>query len=281
MVKLGELRKNSIERLKRNKIEEARADTDFLLFFLLGADKEDILKDTKIIDDEDEKKFYDALERRIKGEPVQYIAGRCEFYSMEFEVDENTLIPRADTEILVDECIKLVKEKNLKKVLDIGTGSGCIGISILKSCPEVLVCMLDVSEGALEIAKKNAENLGVLDRATFMKKDILNAEPDEFEKFDLVVSNPPYIETETVKNLDDKVKNYEPESALDGGEDGLVFYRKITSVASKNSDYLLFEIGYNQGETVNNIMEEYFKDISLVLDYASNPRVLIGKNSQI
>ena len=132
MVKLSDLREYSLRVLGENKIEEARADTDFLLFFLLGAKKEDIIFGEKEIESKMAQSFCKAVDRRIKGEPVQYITGVCEFYSNKFYVDKTTLIPRADTEILVDECIKLIKDKNLSNIVDIGTGSGCIALSILK-----------------------------------------------------------------------------------------------------------------------------------------------------
>ena len=137
MVSLAELRKKSVALLEENNIEEARADTDFLLFFLTGATKSDIVSGRKMIADDTEKKFSEALIRRIKGEPVQYITGVCEFMSLEFTVNSSTLIPRADTEILVEECIRLIEENGLENILDIGTGSGCIGLSIAHYCDNV------------------------------------------------------------------------------------------------------------------------------------------------
>ncbi len=281
MVKLSDLREYSLKVLGENKIEEARADTDFLLFFLLGAGKTDILMGDKEVDSRKAQMFYDALRRRIKGEPVQYITGVCEFYSNEFYVDKTTLIPRADTEILVDECIKLIKEKNLSSFLDIGTGSGCIALSILKETENTKAGLVDIQEGALKIAEKNAKKLGVYERTDYYKKDILEDELKEFGTVDLIVSNPPYIDSETVLMLDDKVKNFEPNIALDGGADGLIFYRRITSLAAKSAKYLAFEIGFDQKDTVRKIMEENFCDIKLYYDYGKNPRVIIGKNKQI
>lgn len=281
MVKLSDLREYSLKVLGENKIEEARADTDFLLFFLLGAEKADILMGDKEIDSEKARVFYDAVKRRIKGEPVQYITGVCEFYSNEFYVDKTTLIPRADTEILVDECIRLINEKSLSSVLDIGTGSGCIALSILKETENTRASLIDIQEGALKIAEKNAKNIGVYERADFCKKDILKEDLKEFGTVDLIVSNPPYIDSATVLTLDDKVKKFEPNIALDGGADGLLFYRRITCLAAKSAKYLAFEIGFDQKDSVRKIMEESFCDIKLCYDYGKNPRVLIGKNKQI
>ena len=281
MVKLGDLREYSLRLLGENKIEEARADTDFLLFFLLGVGKADIILGEKEVDSEKVKSFYDAVERRIKGEPVQYITGVCEFYSNEFYVDKTTLIPRADTEILVDECIKLINEKSLLSVIDIGTGSGCIALSILKETDNTKASLFDIQEGALKIAEENAKKLGVYERASFHKKDILKEDLRELGTVDLIVSNPPYIDTKTISMLDNKVKNFEPNIALDGGADGLKFYRRITHLASKSAKYLAFEIGFDQSDSVREIMEEHFSDIKLFYDYGKNPRVLIGKNKQI
>ncbi len=281
MVRLSDLREYSLRVLGENKIEEARADTDFLLFFLLGAEKADIIFGEKEVDNEKAQSFYDALDRRIKGEPVQYITGVCEFYSNEFYVDKTTLIPRADTEILVDECIKRIKEKKLSSFIDIGTGSGCIALSILKETENTKASLIDIQEGALKVAEKNAKKLGVCERTSFYKKDILNEDLKGFDKVDLIVSNPPYIDTETILTLDDKVKNFEPNIALDGGADGLMFYRRITHLASKMCKYLAFEIGFDQKDSVREIMEEYFTDIKLYYDYGKNPRALIGKNKQI
>lgn len=277
MVRLSELRKSAIKLMSENNIKEARADTDFLLFFFTGADKKDILLGDKGIPENEETKFKDAVKRRIAGEPVQYITGETEFMSLKFKVNNSTLIPRADTEVLIEKCIELINKNNLKTVLDIGTGSGCIGLSLGVYCKDISVTLLDVSEDALKVAKSNAKKLGIMDRVRFLSKDILK---EDIECYDLVVSNPPYIESDEVKKLEEKVKNFEPQSALDGGDDGLRFYRRITSVAAKKADFLAFEIGYNQKETVSKIMSEYFCGIEFIKDYGGNPRVLIGKNKQ-
>ena len=281
MVKLSSLRNNAIKLMTESGIEEARADTDVLLSHFAGADKKDIILGNKIIDENQEKLFLDAVNRRISGEPVQYITGKCEFFSLEFFVNSSTLIPRADTEIVVEECIKLIKEHSLKSVLDIGAGSGCIGITLSHSIDDLDVTLLDVSEDALKMCKRNAESLLGGKKISFINADIKAVNEECFEKFDLIVSNPPYIETEVVKELEEKVKDYEPIRALDGGEDGLLFYRVITELASKKAKYLAFEIGYNQKETVFSIMSEYFSDIKIYKDYGNNFRCLIGKNKQI
>lgn len=279
MVKLSELRKYSINLMTENNIKEARADTDFLLFFFTGADKKDILLGDKKIEEKDAEKFLDGVKRRILGEPVQYITGETEFMSLKFFVDKSTLIPRADTEVLVEKCLEYTKEKSLKTVLDIGTGSGCIGLSLCYYDKNINATLLDVSKNALKKAEKNAASIGVSDRVVFLNADILD-ENVSISGFDLIVSNPPYIESKELELLEKKVTDFEPLSALDGGDDGLVFYRRIAALASQKAKYLAFEIGYNQRESVKRIMEEYFCDIEFLEDYGGNPRVLIGKNKQ-
>lgn len=281
MVKLADLRKKAIKLLLENNIEEARADADVLISHFLMADKKDIILGDKIIDEDLEKLFYNALKRRISGEPVQYITGKCEFYSLDFFVNSSTLIPRADTEIVVEQCVNLIKEKSLKSVLDIGTGSGCIGITISHEVDELKLSLLDISEDALKICKKNTDNLLKGKAVTFINQDILDVDLDNFLSYDLIVSNPPYIEADVVKTLDNKVKDFEPVRALDGGEDGLLFYRTITCLAAQKAKYLAFEIGYNQKNEVFRIMSEYFSDIKVFKDYGGNYRCLIGKNKQI
>ena len=280
MVKLKTLRESAIELMSQSDIKEARADTDFLLFFLLGADKKDILLGEKLVDKKQEENFLNAVKRRIEGEPVQYITGETEFMSLRFFVDKSTLIPRADTEILVEKCLEYAEKYNIETVLDIGTGSGCIGESLCVYNKNIKASLMDISKDALKMAEKNAKSLGVEDSVELLNADVLKMEELKGQ-FDLVVSNPPYIETHVVKTLEEKVTDYEPVSALDGGEDGLLFYRKITHLAAEKCRFIAFEIGYNQKDTVREIMEEYFYEIELFSDYGKNPRVLIGKNKQI
>ena len=277
MVKLSDLRKYAINLLLQNDIKEARADVDFLLFALAKADKGDLILGTKEIDFQTENLIKEALGRRLKGEPVQYITGECEFYGYNFKVNKSTLIPRADTEILVEKAAEIIEKNNLKTFLDIGCGSGCVGISLLKIFKDLKGHFVDISKDALEIAKENANALGVLNRGTFEERDILNSQKSDLKFYDIIVSNPPYIETENLKILEDKVKDFEPVSALDGGEDGLDFYRSITDLAAEKSSYLAFEIGYNQGKTVFDIMDKHFCDIELFKDYGGQNRVLTGK----
>ncbi len=225
----------------------------------------------KEVSEELKTKAEQLLTRRISGEPLQYITGIAGFMGLEFEVNPYTLIPRQDTETLVELLIERAKAG--AKILDIGTGTGCIGISLAKYVRDARVTLVDISEGALETAKRNAVKNGVA--VEIVQLDILNEIPEG--KFDMIVSNPPYIETEVVKGLDTTVKYYEPLSALDGGEDGLIFYRRITEIAPQllnDGGILAYEIGYNQGESVSQLVKTVFGNSEVIKDYCNNNRVV-------
>lgn len=231
------------------------------------------LKRDSEVSAETEEKVRELIKRRLSGEPLQYITGTAEFMGLEFEVNPYTLIPRQDTETLVESVIKLAKDG--AKILDIGTGSGCIGISLAKYIKGAEVTLADISEGALKNAKKNAELNNVKVRC--VRLDILNEIPEG--KFDIIVSNPPYIETDIIKGLSKDVRDYEPLSALDGGADGLVFYRRITEIAPEllnGGGILAYEIGYNQGESAANIVRDKFGNAQVIKDLCSNDRVIIA-----
>ena len=224
---------------------------------------------------EDEKLIMQAAEKRIKHIPIAYIFGKTNFYGYDLSVNENVLIPRLDTEVLVEKLVEDIKSQSKKvSVLDIGTGSGAIIIATKKET-DANCYAVDVSEKALNVAKENAK----LNNAEieFIKSDLFENIPDL--KVDFIVSNPPYIETEVVKTLEPEVVSNEPNLALDGGEDGLDFYRKIISQAKKHlnaNGKLYFEIGYNQGESVSVLMKEDFINIEVIKDYGGNDRVVKG-----
>lgn len=226
------------------------------------------------VDAETESKVRQLVKRRVSGEPLQYITGTAEFMGLEFAVNPYTLIPRQDTETLVEKVIEYAKDG--VKILDIGTGSGCIGISLAKYIRNVDVTLADISVGALETAKRNADSNGI--NVKCVRLDILKEIPEG--KFDIVVSNPPYIETETINGLDANVRDYEPLSALDGGADGLVFYKRITGIAPQilnDGGILAYEIGYNQGENVGKIVRDVFGNAQVIKDLCGNDRVIIAR----
>ncbi|EZH66225.1 hypothetical protein DH09_09825 [Bacillaceae bacterium JMAK1] len=210
---------------------------------------------------EDQKMSYQAaIERFSAGEPVQYISGQASFYGRKFNVNENVLIPRPETEELVELALKLLKEKGLyaPKIADIATGSGAISVTLSLECPEADVVATDISKRALEVAKKNAQNLQA-SNVTFLEGDLTG--PLLGETYNVIVSNPPYIPIAEVEKLHEHVKNQEPHLALAGGEDGLLFYvrlaKELPNVLADNGIVLL-EIGYDQGPTVSTLMEKAF-----------------------
>lgn len=213
------------------------------------------------------------LGKRVEHVPLQYITGEQEFMGITFHVNEAVLIPRQDTETLVEEALKIVRPG--MKVLDMCTGSGCILISILKNVVDVEGYGCDISKQALNVAKENAKLNNV--NAMFEHSDLFESVTDTF---DVIVSNPPYIPTEVIGGLMPEVAVYEPMQALDGKEDGLHFYHRIVADASKHLNpggKLLFEIGHDQGEAVSNLMlNAGYKDVKVIKDLAGNDRVVIG-----
>lgn len=228
----------------------------------------------RIIAENEKCKINEMYLKRINRMPMQYILGVCEFMGLNFKVNENTLIPRGDTEILVEKAIELINKNKYKSVLDIGTGSGAIAVSVAKYT-DAKVTAVDISNEAINVAKENAEQNGV--NVQFINSNLFS---NINEKFDLILSNPPYIEKDVIKTLEPDVKNYEPMLALDGGVDGLDFYKSITKDCCKylnKNGSIAFEIGYNQGEAVSSLLDAYnFDKISIEKDLAGFDRVVIG-----
>jgi|Wag4MinimDraft_11_1082651.scaffolds.fasta_scaffold00329_10 release factor glutamine methyltransferase len=224
------------------------------------------------------ERFLEFVNMRKSHIPYQYIVKKQYFMGLEFFVDENVLIPRPETEILVEETLKRLKRGDV--VLDIGTGSGAIAVSIAKYFPDCTVYAVDISKKAIEIAKHNAKKQGVLDRIFFIESDLFCNLPPNL-KFDFIVSNPPYIKKREIELLQEEVKK-EPIVALDGGEDGLFFYKKIIREAPfyiKSGGKIGFEIGYSQKEEVTTLLEESgFKDVEIIKDLAGIDRVIIAEH---
>ena len=278
-MKIEELLKLGIKEL--NNIDEASLKVKMLLANILGESKEYlIIHKNREISGNVEAEFLKYFERLKQGEPIQYIIGKTEFYGLEFTVNPSVLIPQPDTEILVEEVIDIYNKnyriKNTKiSILDLCTGSGAIAICLEKNLNNVEVFASDVSKKALEVAKKNAiqnkTEINFIESNLFEKIE---------EKFDIIVSNPPYIESEVLKTLSEEVK-HEPVLALDGGEDGLDFYKKIAKEAKdylKENGVLALEIGFNQKESVINLLEqEDYSGIYSKKDYGGNDRIVVGK----
>ena len=233
----------------------------------------------KQLTEEQEKYFLEMIKERLNERPIAYIIGNREFMGLDFFVQEGVLIPRPDTETLVEEIINICNNRTGLNILDIGTGSGAITISLAKYLDKSHVISADISDIALEIASKNAISNNVDERIDFIKSDVFSNVPKE-EKFDLIVSNPPYIRKADIDGLDRQVKDFEPYNALEGGEDGLDFYRKITNGSKaflKNKGILAYEVGHDQAQDVSQIMQENgFEGIYTKCDLQGFERVVIG-----
>ena len=273
-MKYIELRKKIEQMFEAEKIDDF-ADIDWIMVEILKVQRS-MLPFYGEISSENEKLIMEAISTRLKHIPIAYIFGKTNFYGYDFKVNANVLIPRLDTEVLVEKLIADINSRRKKvSVLDIGTSSGAIIITIKKETNAECYAV-DVSKKALEVAKENAKENNA--EIKFIESNLFENIKDL--KVDFIVSNPPYIETETVKGLEPEVVSNEPILALDGGEDGLDFYRIIVENAKNHLNaqgMLYFEIGYNQGESVSNLMKEDFEDIEVIKDYGGNDRVVKGK----
>lgn len=264
-----------IKILESERIPDARIDAWYLLSYVSQLTKAKFfLKQHEQIDDITLYKYKDALLKRAGHQPLQYITGEQEFMGISFWVNEHVLIPRQDTETLVEEALKVIP--NSSHILDLCTGSGCVIISLVVLGQGHTGIGVDISEEALAVARDNGNRL-VGGRVDFVKGNLWEGVSG---KFNAIVSNPPYIPTKDIEDLAVEVKDHEPRLALDGSEDGLLFYRQIVGHASEylNDDcWLLVEIGYNQGPDVYALfIENGFKDVEVVKDLAGNNRVVKG-----
>lgn len=264
--------------LKSNNVESPKLKARLLLQYVLDKPRQYIIVyDNKEIDKQQQWQYFVNIEKLTKGIPLQHITHRQEFMKMDFFVDENVLIPRPDTEILVEEVIKIAQKYDSPRILDLCTGSGAIAISLKKFVPNADITAVDISEKALEIAQKNAEKLEA--KINFVKSNLFDKLDNK--KFDIIVSNPPYIRKDEIKKLSEEVQK-EPKIALDGGEDGLDFYRIIAEQAInylKTGSFLCFEIGYNQKNDVIKIIEDEqnYKNTYCKKDLYGNDRIIITR----
>ena len=264
--------------LKRNNLQTHQLDSEIMLSSLLKKQREQIIINSeKKVSKKTINNFNKLIVRRSTREPLAYILKNKEFWSKDFFVNRNTLIPRPETEILCDIVIKLFKNKD-PHILDIGTGTGCILLSILSEIKKAKGIGIDISRKAVEVAKKNSNNHGLNKKTKFFIRSIDNIYN---YKFDLIVSNPPYIKTSDIKNLSDDVRKFEPKIALDGGKDGLDVIRKViykSKTILKKLGLLALEIGYGQHYKVSQILKDQgFREELLVKDYRNNIRCILAR----
>jgi release factor glutamine methyltransferase len=263
--------------LKNNFIKSHLLDAEVILSDIMKVDREFLIVNDNIkLLPEVIKKYKKAISRRLKGEPVAYIIGKKEFWSIDFPINNSSLIPRPETELMIHAIIKIYKHKKIN-ILDIGTGSGCILLSILKELKSSNGIGIDISKNAVNLATKNAKKIKLFNRSCFKVRNINSFLSG---KYDLIVSNPPYIPTKDLRNLSVDITNYEPISALNGGIDGLDLIRKViyksTNLLKKNG-MLAIEIGNNQYKKVSDILERKgFRVKIKIFDYDRNVRCIIS-----
>ena len=277
-MKLKVIINNGYRLLKKNYVRSARLDSEILLSKAINKSREFvILNNNYEISDKDNLSFEKMLNYRLKGKPVAYITRSKYFWEHEFYVDENVLIPRPDSEIIIEQVLRIFQKKNNIKFLDIGTGSGCIMLSILKKRKDFKGTGIDICDRALKVSKINAHKLGVKNRVRLYKSDI-----DKFllGKYDLIISNPPYINKLDLKYLDREISKFEPKIALNGGLNGISEIRKVIRKSSeliKNGGKLILEIAHNQKKDVKQILFNYgFYVNSVKKDLANNDRCIIS-----
>ena len=259
-------------------------DADDIFCYVTGFTHNEIItRDTELLSESDMADYRERILERASGMPLQYITRVQEFMGLPFRVNENVLIPRLDTEVLVDQVLGIIGGMELEHpdVLDMCTGSGAIGVSIAHMVPDASVKMTDISEQALATAMKNAELNGVLERSSFALGNMFSALRSD-EQFDIIVGNPPYIKSDIIETLAPEVKDHEPRLALDGGEDGLDAYKVIANNAAahlKDGGVLALEIGYDQGEAVVFLLERthYYKPAAIIKDLAGKNRVVVAE----
>ena len=264
-----------MQKLKEAEIGEAQLDARLLLEEVCGTDHNTLLcHGDREVSEAEEEQYRKALEQRAVHVPLQHLLGYQDFMGLRFQVNEYVLIPRQDTEILVEEAMRYLHDG--MRILDLCTGSGCILLSLLHYSNDCEGVGVDISQEALQVAAQNAELLGI--RADFLKSDLYEKVTG---KFDLLVSNPPYIERKVIPTLMEEVREYDPYIALDGGEDGLDFYRRIIGGAQdylKRGGQILMEIGSGQAKAVSELLREAgFKEIDVCRDFAGLDRVVSGR----
>lgn len=269
------------QELHRAGIQAATLEARELVCFAAGKTREQFVRDGRLYVPQDVEEQARALMRRhLAGEPLAYLIGEWEFYGLPLDISEQVLIPRSDTEVLAGEAIRWLQTQQDARVLDLCAGSGCVGLAVASQVHACRVVLGEKSEAALRICRQNIRRSGLLGRVTPMPADALEPPTRQLGEFDCIVCNPPYIPTQDIETLDVSVRDYEPHMALDGGEDGLEFYRAISEnwrEALHPGARLYFEVGIGQADSVLRIMRRQgFGELEIVLDTAGIPRVVYG-----
>jgi release factor glutamine methyltransferase len=267
-----------IKTLQKSKIYNPQLDSEILLSSSIKKDKKHIILNPKeFLKTEETEKFKNLIERRKKGEPIAYLIGKKDFWKDEFFVNKDVLIPRPDTELIIEQVLKIYSKESQLQVLDIGTGSGCILLSILKERPNFYGTGIDISKKSINVSKFNAKQLNLTNRVKFFHSSVDNF---KIGKYDMIVSNPPYIESLSLKYLEKDVVNFEPKLALSGGLDGFSKIRKVINKSKnliKENGKFILEIGFNQKNKVKKILkEEGFYVNKAIKDYGNNDRCIIS-----
>jgi len=275
---ISNLLANGSRILKSNDIKTYVLDSELILSDILKSQREKlIINSNQSVSEKVINNFNKLILRRTKKEPIAYILKKREFWSKDYFVNQNTLIPRPETELLCEQLIKIFKGKSIN-FLDIGTGTGCILLTILSEINEAKGIGLDISKKAIDVAKRNSKNLNLTSRAKFFTRSL---EEIYGYKFDLVVSNPPYIKSIDLKNLQEDVRKFEPKIALDGGKEGLDVIKKViykSKTILKKLGLLALEIGYGQHYKVSQILKKQgFKEELLIRDYRNNVRCIVAR----
>lgn len=267
---------------KQASMEAYTLEAREIVCYAAGKTRSELLRDGQLYVPVDvEKQARELVRRHLAGEPVAYLIGEWEFYGLPLDISESVLIPRSDTEVLVERALPLIQSLGACRVLDLCAGSGCIGLAVAAHAPQARVVLGELSEGAVRICRQNIRRNNLGGRVTVLKMDALEKPARVLGEFDCILSNPPYIPRADIRTLDTSVKDYEPLMALDGGTDGLDFYRSICDLwrtALTPGGSLFFEVGIGESEHVERLMmQNGFGDLDVVPDTMEIPRVVCGR----
>ncbi len=275
-ISIADLLREASQRLREAGVPEARREAGSLLSFVIGKDRTFLISHADdLVGDEELARFRSGVERRASGEPLQYITGVQDFFGREFRVTPDVLIPRPETELLVEAALEVIAEETEPRICDVGTGSGCIAVTLLCERNDARAIAVDISEAALAVAAENARRHGVDERIVFEVSDCFAGIDSQF---DLIVSNPPYVSADALNGLQREVKDHEPLVALSPGADGLSVIRRLVRDAPsflKKSGHLIMEIGFDQGENVEALIDQNWRLLEIRSDLQGIPRIVV------